>query len=1185
MISTAALVVLSVTSVVLFAFGINLLFLSALATRIKPSARTSVAAGDEELVCVQIPIYNERYVAGRVIDAAAGIEWPRDRLEIQVLDDSDDETTEIVMERAVHWRKQGFAITHVRRGSRAGFKAGALTHGLSLTRAPYIAIFDADFVPPPDFLYRIMPVFENPRVGFAQARWGFLNETYSLVTRLQALAIDFHFFVEQSARSAFGYFTNFTGTAGVWRRAAIDDSGGWSFATLTEDLDLSYRAQLRGWRAAFVEDLEVPQELPVSINAYRKQQSRWATGSFQTAFRLFGRVMRAPVSLNVKLQASVHLLAYGVGPLMLAQLLCYPLLLRVPPGGSNHWLVASVWINLLSISPWVGFVVAQRRRGRPLWTGVPAIFCQLVGAGMALTVLLAFLGAFRAGGEFVRTPKHRIVTAGQEWRDKAYIPGGDPLVFAEAVLGVGALALVPAALSAGRPLIALYSALFAVGFLSIAGASAFELFEVVALRNPGRRALKRLVAAAPAIALLAACAALTIAAAQLPETFEDGYQHWLIAANLASTGRLADPIFGMQDTWLPGYGMVGAAVLKFSGLWQLGLLKTVSALFGIALLATAYRLAPNARQARYAVALLALNPVFLLTSGSAVAEPMLTALLYGAALAAVRGRFRLAALLAALACLTGTKAWIWMVAVVGFAVIEWAVSRRAARTRPAIGWAAPAVAALVVMQLAFAPATHSLTRGSVEAASAAARGSIPPDAVSRLLELAGTFGLAALPLVALAPIGLWLVVGSRATGANAALIRFAYAPALIYLAAVVILVADGSYSGSQRYFYPALPALALLAAQALDRKRAAVPALGAVGAGALLSVGFLPVFAGFAHDNAGLVAAGQFVRGQPGAVLTDSPVVAYESGKAPSEIYGSQNLPSSRDQAVVWIRDRGIRSIVLEDISYYRATSVFGDLSAGSPKPPFETVGDESRFNLGGGKPVSVYSVGEPRMSATLFGNVTVALDTGPQPGKTAPLAKGLVMLSGKASTAGEGMGFGVPIVQYADGWVYPATEVCVDESTVSATVWRRTFSLDEIGGDAAHDYRFEAIPSRGTVVVTYTVTGSRITVDVTDVALKAGYTQVGILNEQSAAFENYADSTQTLIGPSFGSWVPVSGVWARLRSSSLGIEWSVPALPGATLHGGRELAPPDFDWAGLDYMFSGQFIGAHYVIEVQSAR
>src|SRR5713226_7048787 len=509
--------ILAATSFALLCFGVNLLYLTWSSIRIRPAVRNAIAIGGEPDVCVQIPIYNERYVAERVIDAVCAMEWPRDRFEVQLLDDSDDDTTGIVSRRAAHWRRKGVSVTHVRRGTREGFKAGALAHGLSLTEAPFIAIFDADFVPPRDFLRRTIGVFEDPHVGFAQARWGHLDEGYSWFTRLQALAIDFHFLVEQAVRSSKGYFTNFTGTAGVWRQAAIDDAGGWSARTLTEDLDLSYRAQLRGWRAAYIEDLVVPEELPVSIDAYRRQQSRWATGSFQSAFNLLIPVLRSRNGLAVKFQAFVHLVAYGVGPAMLVQLACYPVLLLTAP---HHpfglpWQVgnASVLVIAIGISPWIGFMVAQSRRGRPWWSGAPALLCQVVGAGMSLNTLIALARATRHGGEFVRTPKYRIVERGQEWRDQAYVRVGDPRAVAEGLLGLAALSIAPAALAADQLFVAIYSCLFAVGFLSVAALSGVEVLEVFALRRLGRRALAGVRAAAPAVGLLALCGLLLLVAA------------------------------------------------------------------------------------------------------------------------------------------------------------------------------------------------------------------------------------------------------------------------------------------------------------------------------------------------------------------------------------------------------------------------------------------------------------------------------------------------------------------------------------------------------------------------------------------------------------------------------------------------------------------------------------------------
>src|SRR6267142_5206544 len=401
---------------------------------------------------------------------------PTMRLEVQVLDDSDDETTSIIARRAARWQRRGIDVRHVRRGARTGFKAGALAFGLRLTEAPFIAIFDADFVPPTDFLRRTMSVFDDTAVGFAQARWGHLNENYSWFTRLQALVVDFHFLIEQAVRSSAGYFTNFTGTAGVWRRSAIEDSGGWTADTLTEDLDLSYRAQLRGWRTAYMEDVVVPEELPVSIDAYRRQQSRWATGSFQCAFRLLVPVLRSRNRAVVKLQAAVHLLAYAIGPMMLIQVACYPLLIVTVGRYGLPWPLAdaSMLAILIGVTPWIGFMVAQTRRGRPWWAGAYSLLFQVVGAGMSLTVLIAFLRATRSGGEFVRTPKHRIVARGQKWRDQAYVRVGDPRALGEAALGLSAVLMVGFALDVGLWLVALYSALFAAGFLTLAALSAAD---------------------------------------------------------------------------------------------------------------------------------------------------------------------------------------------------------------------------------------------------------------------------------------------------------------------------------------------------------------------------------------------------------------------------------------------------------------------------------------------------------------------------------------------------------------------------------------------------------------------------------------------------------------------------------------------------------------------------------------
>ena len=1183
MIAAIAVAVLVATSVLLFAFGLNLLFLSVCAIRL-PRSQEPPPPRHFPSVCVQVPIYNERYVAERVLDAVCALDWPRDRLEVQALDDSDDETVDIVARRLAHWRRDGVTVSHVRRDLRAGFKAGALAQGLARTEAELIAVFDADFAPAADFLRRTAGAFDDPRVAFVQARWGHLDEGYSWFTRLQALFIDFHFLVEQAVRSARGYFVNFTGSAGVWRRAAIVDAGGWTARTLTEDLDLSYRAQLRGWKTAYLEDVVVPEELPVSIDAYRSQQSRWATGSFQCAFRLLGPVWRSHHRLALKVQATIHLLAYGVGPLMLLQLVCYPALLLAVGRQNIPWRLGdALFLGVcVAVSPWIGFIVAQTRRGRRWWSALPSIFCQVIGAGMAVNVIFALIAAMRPGGTFVRTPKHHITARGQEWRGQAYVRVGDPRALLEGAFGVGALAILPLAMATNQGLLAVYSGLFAVGFLTVAALSLSDYVQVITLRRLGRGALARVRAAAPLAALFAVASTLLVAAAHMGEAFEDGYGHWLIAANLASTGRLADPLFGMQDTWLPAYQVLAAAVLHVFGLWQLDLLKLMSAAFGLLTAACVCWLAPNARQARIATALLVLNPVFLFTSGSAVVEPMLTALLMAAAVAASRGRMLLAALLAALACATSTKAWIWVGAAAAYTLIETVRTRSAAGAGVrAVGWTVPALSVLVFLQLGFSPASHSVARGTQEAVSASARGSLPADALTRLAELATTYGLAALPLLALAVVGLMLARRGQATP----LWRLVYVPSAVYLLAVFGLVAAGAYSGSHRYLYPALPALALLAAAALDRYRVAVR-LTSVAASAMLAVGFVPVFSAFAGEDAGLVAAGRAASCSSGVLLTDSPAAAYYSARPPSQIIGSRLLPDGRAEAIDWLSAHHVTTVIVEDISYYRATAVLPELTRGAPSPPFVRIGGQGRYQVDGGKTVHVYGVGAACLGEPLLAEVEAGLPSTAGTGKTSELAKGLTLRVIAADAAGEGMGFGAPIVRYPDGWVYPRTYVDTDLSTSTTTVWARTFELDEMGGDAAHGYTFAPIPSRGEVQVTYALDGAGVSITVKVLRLAPGYSQVGLLNEESAAFDDLAtDGQPTRIGRAIDRWTPVTGHWARLRSGALGVEWSVVAIPGAELYAGREHAPPDFNWAGLDYMFTAPFAGVMYRINVQEAR
>jgi hypothetical protein len=361
--------------------------------------------------------------------------------------------------------------------------------------------------------------------------------------------------------------------------------------------------------------------------------------------------------------------------------------------------------------------------------------------------------------------------------------------------------------------------------------------------------------------------------------------------------------------------------------------------------------------------------------------------------------------------------------------------------------------------------------------------------------------------------------------------------------------------------------------------------VAAVAASGLLAVAFLPVFTSFAADNAGLVAAGRATSGGSGLLVTDSPVVAYYSGRRPENITGSQQLPPESSRAIDWMREHRVTELVVENISYYRATLLFPELASGRTSPPFASLGEQSRYQVSGGKTVYAYRLGAALARQSVFPGVDASIEPTRGVGKTAPLAKGVILRVAGSDVVGEGMGFGVPIVRYEDGWVYSRTSTTVDLSTVNSAVWKRTFLLDEIGGDAARDYSFVPIASRGTIEVTYTVDSAGVSIVVRPVWLATGFTQVGILNEQSAAFDDFADTTHSLIGSRFPNWVQVEGRWGRLRSAVLGVEWSAPSLPGAQLHAGRERIGADFDWAGLDYLFPSTFAGTAYELKIQEAR
>jgi cellulose synthase/poly-beta-1,6-N-acetylglucosamine synthase-like glycosyltransferase len=426
LLSTAVLAIYYLTLVVLALYGSHRLVLVALYGRYR--ARRPVPPPEPAQwprVTVQLPLYNEMYVAQRLVEAVARLDYPRDRLEIQVLDDSTDETSSILAAEIERQRRLGVPITHLRRADRAGFKAGALEAGLERATGELIAIFDADFVPEPSFLRRAIPFLtHDPGLGMVQARWSHFNRHYSLLTRIQAIFLDGHFLVEHAARNWSGCFFNFNGTAGIWRRAAIEQAGGWQHDTVTEDLDLSYRAQLAGWRFLFVPDLAVPAELPVDVNAFKTQQRRWAKGSMQTGRKLLGRIWRARLPLAVKLEASFHLTNNLSYPLMLvlSALVLPAMILR---RGSSAALLLAVDLPLFlaaTVSVLVFYGLSQRLPGGGSLRELRALPALMgLGIGLALSNAPAVLaGLVRRGGTFERTPKYAVAKAGEAWWRKRY---------------------------------------------------------------------------------------------------------------------------------------------------------------------------------------------------------------------------------------------------------------------------------------------------------------------------------------------------------------------------------------------------------------------------------------------------------------------------------------------------------------------------------------------------------------------------------------------------------------------------------------------------------------------------------------------------------------------------------------------------------------------------------------------
>ncbi len=422
------------------------------------------------VVTIQLPIFNEMYVVDRLVDAVCRLDYPRHLLEIQVLDDSTDETCDAAALAVRRWQLQGFDIRYLHRSDRTGFKAGALADGMRTASGTHIAIFDADFVPPPDFLRKALPQFVDAGVGMVQARWGHINAEYSTLTRIQSILLDGHFVLEHGSRNRAGCFFNFNGTAGIWRRDAIEDAGGWQHDTLTEDLDLSYRAQLRGWRFVFMEHVVAPAELPVEMNSFKSQQHRWAKGSVQTCMKLLPQVLSADLPLRVKTEAFFHLTANFNYLLMVALcVLMFPsMYVRYNMGWSEMMLidVPLFFAATFSMINFYGF--CQKETYPDDWKGRVLYLPLLMAVGIGLSinntraVIEALLGKQT---EFVRTPKHGVEHSGDDWFGKKYHQAMLWQPALEVALGVYFTGTVFYALAYGIYGTVPFLVLFQVGFL------------------------------------------------------------------------------------------------------------------------------------------------------------------------------------------------------------------------------------------------------------------------------------------------------------------------------------------------------------------------------------------------------------------------------------------------------------------------------------------------------------------------------------------------------------------------------------------------------------------------------------------------------------------------------------------------------------------------------------------------
>ncbi|QUC64035.1 glycosyltransferase family 2 protein [Nitrosopumilus sp. K4] len=458
------------SAIIITAYTCNFYYLAYLSGKRKDALLTSEHGTPS--VTIQLPIYNEKYVAKRLIDAVCDLDYPKEKMRIMVLDDSDDDTVELLGNTVNDYKEKGFRIEHVRRGTRKGYKAGALKYAMQTTDTDYVAIFDADFIPPNWFLKRAIPHFSKSNIGLVQCRWGHVNENYSAITQAQALSLDFHFLIEQKAKSNSHLFMNFNGTAGIWKRECIEDAGGWHTATLVEDLDLSYRAQMKGWKCVFLPDIIVNAELPVQMNAAKRQQFRWAKGSIQCAIKLLTDIaIKRKVAIEAKVQAFIQLTRHIVYPLMLVQFLALPILLA-----SHMNLYVVSFIPALTIATYLAmgpgaYIMIIQSMYQKSWKSKAKILPALLvyNAGMSVNNSVAVFDAVLGKkNEFLRTPKYGILKTKDDWKTNAYNLPFSQVTLLELFFGVYGIIGIFVAIFSNNPIFVPIIGLQTVGFFYIA---------------------------------------------------------------------------------------------------------------------------------------------------------------------------------------------------------------------------------------------------------------------------------------------------------------------------------------------------------------------------------------------------------------------------------------------------------------------------------------------------------------------------------------------------------------------------------------------------------------------------------------------------------------------------------------------------------------------------------------------